>query len=1625
MEGTCASEKITGRSLQDFLRGQRIQTTGSNMIRVFISSTFTDMSSERKVLLERAFPQVQAFCRSLGLLFEAVDLRWGLRSITPGDHEACEVFIEEIERCRRLSAGPSFVALLGNRYGHRALPLVIPEKLLEVLLATLSKSPDGVKHLTQWFWKDENAIPPVYVLQPISTHFSHYSDLRPESAMHREQDVTLWRLAETQLLKLLRSAASDAEAAGDITVEQKQVFFTSVLEREFDLGLSNKDGKPPALLFVREIPKQRVRDGPKRLAKFMDVTLDGLLDMEAQGLLANLKSRLYTDSKNILNLHCVELNKGSIDPKRKEHVQYLDSFCEDFVSQMKSRIEAGFGRAEGPRWGNMEENGEGVADRLVEEVGWHMSLCSELCRGLHGREGLLGKLCLAMWESTNSRHSPLVVHGGAGMGKSALLCKLAQEMQTVLEAKTIVVIRLLSIGDPQRPDVDVLLRSICSQICLTCGLVPPSCRTANTHLDLVGFFHDTLEQVSQRGQSLLIILDSIDLLSEHHHGHKLHWMPNSVPPNIHLVVSMDTNSEVFVNVRLKLKTLDGFFEVERLSRDEGNLITDSYLRAYRRTLTSEQREAVLQRFDATGSPLHLTLMLFVAKRWASTTPIKDLHLGANVQEMVSQFFVMMEEKHGRELVGGALGYIALSRDGLLEAELRDILSLDNDILSEVYKYSLPPTPSLIRFPPLILACMRKDLDDLLEERWRCGVAALTLKSRRVREAVCARYLTSERRGKSLSTLAEYFQGRWSGKLKPVSLPGLSLLLSDRKVPPQPLWFAPGLVNVRKLQELPHHLLHAGLWEELRQDVISSAEWLYCKSKLCGVASVIHDLDHSSRYMDCAETGLIRDTLLLIKPSLDYLDGHMDMVFFFSELLARLSSLATPFPSMIGRLCSQCEEWLLTCSEPILIPKCSFLPAAGGALQHTMNGPHTGVLCLDLSVEAKLLVVGSEDGLIAVWSLADRFLIQVLRGHTAAVLCLKLTDGATNCLSLSADGSLRRWSLNDGQQLLCIQEAVSVDPVPTWVHLHHLGQLLCVHTRTEAKILQLDSGLVLNHLEGSEVLGVLNDSVFVLSNYGRVTITNLNNKTLDVHLENCHGSVTPAASVTLPRRGKVFVVSKEGVLYQISSRGRHTTSEFPLIPSLLSVSQEEKILLAGSDQTLSLFNINSDSVDKFLNLQHDDVVLSAQVTADCRQLVSGAADQLIRIWSVTTGALLDCLCGSNVPVTSLFLYDGFILSASSSDSCVHMWALRYDPLHRPTPHIPAGCAFATVTRDADQIFYIRESSQREVVSWDNRLGSVVDYLALSAEVCCMELAQHKRLLMCGLTTGTVLIYPLDLPQETLCIPPPENFSRVLCLAVSSQEKYLAVAHEDAVCLFEITTRDNFPTVDGPMDRFSLPLLLSPLSSMALLNDRRLLYGTQGGEVMVYDFSCRISSTLDPHSSRVTCVTVSNWGTHALVGSEDAVQRLWALNPLVLDHTMEYNGFFFEGVLCTAFSESDQFVFTGSQDRTVKVWSVSTGNLLRVQYVYSPVVRMVTYRNGFVALSQHGAVIKEVFRCPDPLSPDYNPLKKVKARYRVISRQKNPSELKSSTSDVQDYNPAQFDLNVISMLKVQPSSTCVLL
>lgn len=81
--------------------------------------------------------------------------------------------------------------------------------------------------LKKWFVKDDNSIPPKYVLQPITTHYPHYNDTKPEARPQHDADILSWNLTEARLLQLLCSAALQAEKDGDFSAEQRLKYFKS------------------------------------------------------------------------------------------------------------------------------------------------------------------------------------------------------------------------------------------------------------------------------------------------------------------------------------------------------------------------------------------------------------------------------------------------------------------------------------------------------------------------------------------------------------------------------------------------------------------------------------------------------------------------------------------------------------------------------------------------------------------------------------------------------------------------------------------------------------------------------------------------------------------------------------------------------------------------------------------------------------------------------------------------------------------------------------------------------------------------------------------------------------------------------------------------------------------------------------------------------------------------------------------------------------------------------------------------------------------------------------------------------------------------------------------------------
>jgi len=191
----------------------------------------------------------------------------------------------------------------------------------------------------------------------------------------------------------------------------------------------------------------------------------------------------------------------------------------------------------------------------------------------------------------------------------------------------------------------------------------------------------------------------------------------------------------------------------------------------------------------------------------------------------------VERNHGHVFVSHALSYLTVSKNGLSDVEMEDVLSLDDVVLNDVFQHWLPP---IRRVPPLLLPRLQDELSSYIIQREANGTVVFYWYHRQFIFVARSRYLAEVGHRLYIHTsLAHYFLGTWGGgKCKPfrysamqmalMSIDGKENDVADRKVPLQPLILGKDPVviyNLRKLSELPYHLLESRQYLLLKQEVV--------------------------------------------------------------------------------------------------------------------------------------------------------------------------------------------------------------------------------------------------------------------------------------------------------------------------------------------------------------------------------------------------------------------------------------------------------------------------------------------------------------------------------------------------------------------------------------------------------------------------------------------------------------------------------------------------------------------------------------------------------------------------------------------------------------------------------------
>ena len=88
------------------------KTANNREVRIFLSSTFSDMQEERNYLTKRIFPKIRQECEKRGVNFSVLDLRWGITEEESRTGKVIEICMDEINRTR-----PFFMGMMQENSG--------------------------------------------------------------------------------------------------------------------------------------------------------------------------------------------------------------------------------------------------------------------------------------------------------------------------------------------------------------------------------------------------------------------------------------------------------------------------------------------------------------------------------------------------------------------------------------------------------------------------------------------------------------------------------------------------------------------------------------------------------------------------------------------------------------------------------------------------------------------------------------------------------------------------------------------------------------------------------------------------------------------------------------------------------------------------------------------------------------------------------------------------------------------------------------------------------------------------------------------------------------------------------------------------------------------------------------------------------------------------------------------------------------------------------------------------------------------------------------------------------------------------------------------------------------------
>jgi len=957
-------------------------------VRFFLSSTFSDFKIERDLFMAFAAPRLRDMCRKVGLEFYYSDMRWGVIDVLTDSHRTAEICLKELDRCLEgKNVGVNFVGLLGDKYGYEPFPAELEVELFDMLMKYMNTKETEL--LEKWFQLDNNKTPAVYALRNISGLIPGYNPNKAD-----ENSRLWWEDNFIPMQKALRRSAEFlAEEKEDRTIATP--FLQSLTETEMRTGFSKSK---QTLLISRQF-KNIVKSSGGEPAVWVD-------HQDRSDKIAGIRKEMSTLATQTFSHRGINFDANGLNPSNPEHAAYLREVIQNWVKFVEDSVADNFRRF--------------MHNEQVGEVRSNLLFARKKAEGFVGRVELIDEVWKAVIQKPDNQEGGKIIalYGPSGSGKTSVIAKVA--IENILKAasgaegkatrfalwrSSVSVIRFLGTTILSR-NIHSVIRSICMQLATAYEM--PTVDLPNDFNRLLREFHDVYLKLARKRHPIIIVLDSIDQMSD---GWDLTWLPRQVPKYVTILVSAIPFPSIVGSMeRIPHERIDvGLLE----DRDEAGNVLDfwlEHLSGEPRKLSPTQRQAILSTFQQSASPSFLLLRILFNETlsWRSSTPVPQTWAEiSDVPNAIEKLFDRIEKEHGAVFVRTTFGLLTAAKDGLTTPELEDLLSASNEVLEDTFQWWIPP---LARIPPLLVTRLLDSVEDFMvtnSHRWF---------HRQFREAAERRYLGDASASRIYDLLASYFSDG-SMKILPKKIEKHGVWLSqERQIQSQPTILGNGRPNVRKIRELPFALLEAKRTTECF-DVIAVPSFLQAVMEI-GLINEILDLLRNDSLPEFQIRRLLasaishRKGMLLSFPAVTSEEVYSSLAPSNrgKDKSKKLGFILSQFDKARRHGVHSCWGFLREPADSPLV-----FTIDGTAASSVDGGPGSKLG----SAVTSILVSDSPDPLIAVSSGADinlyssiGVLITTLRGHSLLVSGLCPLVGGNKLVSASWDKTVRVWDLLD-------------------------------------------------------------------------------------------------------------------------------------------------------------------------------------------------------------------------------------------------------------------------------------------------------------------------------------------------------------------------------------------------------------------------------------------------------------------------------------------------------------------------------------------------------------------------------------------------------------------------------------